>query len=497
MPAPMLPRSFAGLLAQLRGAFTAPTFVNFQVLVGGFLHSLGKHRVTDAIRAAGPSADKHYSVYFRFFSRARWCLDELGLLFLGIVIRVFGLSELTLVVDDTLTRRTGKKVALATMHADPLLTYKGRPFISYGHVFVVLAVHVSVPGWKTGWALPFMFRLYRGTQYGGRKDAPSDQRRERARRNAGKGSRARVRKTDEHVVDGVLERADAVEDHREPVPEAARRTKLQEAAEMVLLVAARFPSIRIRLVADHLYNGRAVLKTVHDEASNVAVIVRGRKDAALYELPPPPDGRRGRPRIKGERLPNPETWAADNPDAFECVTVSMYGRQVDLSVASYLGMAYRSLPGRLLRYIIVKDPAGIYTDDYYICTDVEIPLADVLKLYSQRWPIERAFQDCKQKLGIQDPEVQLPKSVRRSVPFGMMLYSLVMLWYLTSGRDGALGLPRYSDPWYIKEGRPSFNEILASFRRFGWSEPFLDPPSDGLPRQKIMADYMARVVAAA
>lgn len=497
MPDPMLPATFVALLAEFRPAFTAPMFANFQVLVAGFLHAVGKHRITDAIRAAGASASKHYSVYFRFFSRASWSLDELGLLLLGLVIRLFRLSELELVVDDTLARRTGKKVALATMHADPLLTYRGRPFISYGHVFVVLAVHVSVKRWPTGWALPFMFRLFRGTRHGGRKDSPSDQRRERGRRNAGKKQRTRVRKTDEHVVDGELQLGEVVEDTRAPLPETAQRTKLEEATEMILLVAKRFPKLRIRVVADHLYNGRAVLKTLHEQVDNVSVIVRGRKDAALYELPPPPTGQRGRPRVKGKRLPNPETWAAQNPNAFQRITVPMYGRHVDVLVGSYLGMAYRSLPGRLVRYIVVKDPAGIYKTDYYISTDIDLSVGDALRLYSHRWPLERTFQDCKQKLGVQDPEVQLPQSVRRCVPFGMLLYAFVMLWYLTAGHELASKLTRHDDPWYPKTGRPSFSEILASFRRLSWGDGISDLPCRDSTQRKSWVAYMARVVAAA
>jgi hypothetical protein len=307
-----------------------------------------------------------------------------------------------------------------------------------------------------------------------------------------------LRKTDEHVVDGQIHRGEAVEDRRKPLPETARKTKLEEAAEMILLVAKRFPQLRIRVIADHLYNGRAVLKTVHEEVDNVSVVVRGRKDAALYELPPPPTGRRGRPRTKGERLPNPEAWTLENAEAFELISVPMYGRHVDVLVGSYLGMAYRSLPGQLVRYIIVLDPAQIYTPDYYISTDIDLSVADALRLYSHRWPLERTFQDCKQKLGIQDPEVQLPRSVRRSVPFGMLLYAFVMLWYLTDGHELASKLTRHDDPWYPKSNtRPSFSEILASFRRLGWAEPFLDPPSERLSRQKIRAAYMARVVAAA
>ena len=66
----MLPLTFLGLLAEFRGVFTAPSFDNFRVLVFGFVHSLGRHGISDALRAAGPAADKQYSAYYRFFSRA-------------------------------------------------------------------------------------------------------------------------------------------------------------------------------------------------------------------------------------------------------------------------------------------------------------------------------------------------------------------------------------------------------------------------------------------
>ncbi len=42
----------------------------------------------------------------------------------------------------------------------------------------------------------------------------------------------------------------------------------------------------------------------------VEVTSRMRRDAALYEAAPPRTGKRGRPRLKGERLPTPPELAA-------------------------------------------------------------------------------------------------------------------------------------------------------------------------------------------
>ncbi|MBW2257458.1 MAG: transposase, partial [Deltaproteobacteria bacterium] len=379
MPPVMLPASFVSLLQRLRPVFTAPSFANFVVLIAGFVHALGGHRLTDALRAAGPAATKHYTTYYRFLSHGRWSLDELGLALIELIVETFEPGVVELVLDDTLTRRTGKKVALASMHADPLLKRSGgRPFMSYGHVFVVLAVHVKVLALgKTGWALPVMFRLFEGSSQGGRADSPSDALRRQQRRSQGKVVRQRIRKTDREVVDGKMRPCGSRPDEG-PLPAAVRPKKTHLGTELILRVAKRFPHLRFRVLADHLYNGKTVLHAVLSEVDNVHVVSRGRPNAALYEMPPPRrPGQKGRPRKKGERLLNPEQWAEAHPEAFRAVRVSMYGREVTLHVASFLGMAYRSLPGRLLRYVIAKDPGGIYRTSYILCTDTTLDDAEV------------------------------------------------------------------------------------------------------------------------
>ena len=476
MPDWILPASFISLLAQFEGLFTKPSFDNFQVIIAGWVHALGTHRISDVLRAAGATASKHYCSYYRFFSHNHWSLDELGLVLLDVVLRLLKVTEVELVLDDTLSRRKGKKVALGMMHADPLLKYKGRPFHSYGHVFVVLAVHVmSTKIAATGWALPFLFRLFESGKQGGQKDALSDHKRAANRQRHGVEPRQRRRLTDRTVVGG-----EVVDCEPQPdtglLPEAVRPTKLQLAAHMVLLVARRFPQVQFRILADHLYNGRNLICEVLSKVENISIVVRGQPNAVLYSLPPErKKGHRGRPRVRGELLPNPEQWAALHPRAFKPMVVSIYGKQVPVKVASYTGMAYRTLPGRLVRYVIVKDPQEIYKDAYLMSTDLSLSAEQVVEAYSRRWPLERTFQDCKQKLGMQQPQTQLPRSVRRTAPFAMLIYSLVVLWYITAGHQESRKLRTYRDPWYDNtQGRPSFSHMLATLRRQGWARGFPD-----------------------
>ena len=232
--------------------------------------------------------------------------------------------------------------------------------------------------------------------------------------------------------------------------------------------------------------------------SYLSIVVRGRKDADVYELPPERlPGTRGRPRTKGASLPNPVTWAAENAKKFQPMTVELYGRAVRVLVASYCGMPYRSLPGRLVRYIIVKDPEGIYRTEYFFTTDTTQPVSQALRMYSFRWPIERTFQDCKDKLGLQQPQVQLPGSVRRCAPFGMLVYSLVVLWYLADGHKLAATLRHHHDPWYPKPERPSFVQMLATLRRLSWAESLAAHDYQQAGSHSELAAYLIRVAAAA
>jgi hypothetical protein len=502
MPDAVIPATFIVLLSEFYTVFTSPTLENFKVLVIGAIHAIGKHRVSDIIRASGSIAHKHYCTYYRFFSHAHWDLDAVGLVLFELVCRFINDKTIECVLDDTLARRTGKKVALATMHADPLLKQKGKPFCSYGHVFVVLAVHIkSLSIARVGWALPFMFRLFESSKMGGQKHSPHQKRKEFWRRKEGKQIRQRYRLTDRKVENNkIVECPDAQPDNG-PLPDSLRPTKLQLAADMILKVATQYRNLKFRIIADHAYNGKCLFHNVLNQVGNVSFISRGNEDAALYKLPPKKTNKcgnkRGRPRVKGERLPTPKKWAEKHPEKFVDVTLDIYGHDVKVQVAHFDGMAYRTLPGRLIRYVIVKDPNGIYDSQYLMCTDTEMTAEQIVVAYSNRWPLELTFKETKQKLGLQDPQTKLPLSVRRTVPFSLLIYSLVVLWYLKDGYLLASKLSPIADPWYTKKPRPSFSDMLATLRRAGWRKIFVDPTWDNTLRSKILEDYITKIVVAA
>ena len=70
--------SFLAVLEVFRIVLTKPPFGNMLVVVCGWLLAQGPHAVTEALLRTGVAGRRHHEAYHRFFSRARWDPDALG-----------------------------------------------------------------------------------------------------------------------------------------------------------------------------------------------------------------------------------------------------------------------------------------------------------------------------------------------------------------------------------------------------------------------------------
>src|SRR4051812_7139386 len=148
-PGPTAPRSLAGLLAAFRPCFTAPTFQTFIGLVAGLIAQTRRRTVCGMLTGAGLDQVWHHSRAHRLFSNARWSGDALGLALADLIVaRLLPAdSALTVAVEDTLFKRSGKKVFGVAWHHDGAA--KGPKPIGFGNCWVVAghrgAAVVSVP----------------------------------------------------------------------------------------------------------------------------------------------------------------------------------------------------------------------------------------------------------------------------------------------------------------------------------------------------------------
>lgn len=240
--------TFPQLLQCFSTCFTSPSFDSFLQLMSGWVLNLGRHTVTGTVRASGAVRNKHICSFHRFFSRGRWNPDDVGLIVAGLIIALLDVHlPIRLIVDDTLGRHTGKRIAGASMHRDPLLSTIKRAAFHWGHVWVVLAIEVEL--FERRWALPVLCRLHRSKKRCAAEKRP-------------------------------------------------HRKTTEEARELVELLVTKYPDRSFQLLGDAAYTNSSLIK---DRPVNVTLIGRGRLDAVLYAPPPKRrPGQMGRPRVRGK-----------------------------------------------------------------------------------------------------------------------------------------------------------------------------------------------------
>ena len=160
-PGPIAPRSLAGLLAVFRPCFTAPTFQTFVGLVVGLIAQTRRRTVCGMLTGAGLDQVWHHSRAHRLFTNARWSRDALGLALADLIVaRMLPAdSALTIAVDDTLFKRSGKRVFGVAWHHDGAA--KGPKPIGFGNCWVVAGIVVQLSFLSRPVCLPVLARLWR------------------------------------------------------------------------------------------------------------------------------------------------------------------------------------------------------------------------------------------------------------------------------------------------------------------------------------------------
>src|SRR5260370_2981399 len=154
-----LPASLASLLAVFGPLFTAPSFRTFCGLACGFLSQAGRRSVCGMLAGAGLSRAWSHDRAHRFFARARWNPDELGLAVARLVVALLvpAGEPVTVAIDDTLFRRRGKKVWAASWFHDG--SAPGPAKTGYGNNWVIAAVVVKLPAVRRPVAIPVLAKL--------------------------------------------------------------------------------------------------------------------------------------------------------------------------------------------------------------------------------------------------------------------------------------------------------------------------------------------------
>jgi hypothetical protein len=239
--------------------------------------------------------------------------------------------------------------------------------------------------------------------------------------------------------------------------QAAAASTVTTAAALVTMLAGAFPGRTVHVAADAHYHGPAL----RGLPGNVTWTTRLPKNAVLYALAPPRVRKPGRPPRKGARL---GTWAQVAASAsWQRATVRIYGRDQGEDLAGVTCLWYGCLDVRTVRVILARDAA---TTLALVTTDLTAPAAGLLERYAARWGIEQAFADARNILGAGEARTRVRRAVQRTVPFALLVHTLVIIWYARHGYDRSdIDQRRAAEPWYPAKAGPAFEDMLTKLRR--------------------------------
>lgn len=401
------------LLSLMAGAFTKPSMILFSDLITAWVLLPGRHTITRLWLSMGEPRRAH-DAYHRFVREGRWQPRMLWRLLAREMVQLFcGMGDLFLDLDDTLFRKTGRKISGAGSFRDAVRSTRNRVVFAWGLNLVVLTLRVQPPWGGEPLGLPINLRLHR-------------------------------KKGDKSLLD--------------------------LAEEMVHEVASWFPERTLRLSADGFYAPLA-----GRNLPNTYLTSRMRRDAALYDPPAPRrKGQRGRPAKKGPRLPVLSQIAAQAPKWLQA-NVDIRGKAQPYLLYSRPVLWYNVCRDHLVLLVIVRDASGIQPDDYFFTDDLDGLAAAVASQYAGRWSIEDTFRSTKQFLGTEDPQTRVGDGPERAAVLGLWTYSAVWTWYVSfHGTERTWPtLPWYSrktTPSFI-DALAALRRVLWLHRIFATSDP--------------------------
>jgi hypothetical protein len=418
---PTLSAEYLTLILTFAPVFTKRVWQHVQVLLTGAILAPGKRTVTAALRVMGLSDNRHFQTYHRVLNRAVWSSLEVSRILLGMLVEAFApTGTVVLGIDETIERRRGGKIKAKGIYRDPVRSSRSHFVKASGLRWLSVMLLAPIPWAQRVWALPFLTIL-----------APS----ERYYQDRPRGHK-----------------------------------KVTDWARQALLQVRRWlPRRKLVVVADNTYAVIDLLSRLTQLANPVCMVTRLRLDAALYEPAPPREpGKRGRPRLKGARLPTLEHVLLDPEREWTATTVPDWYGQGQREVETTAGIAvwyHNGKPPLPIRWVLIRDPKGKFESRALLCTDVKATPLQIVKWFVLRWQVEVTFQEARVHLGMETQRQWSDLAIARTTPALLGLFSLVtLLAHPLASRDQLL--IRWA-AWYAKQW-PTFSDALAAVRYQLW-----------------------------
>jgi hypothetical protein len=412
-----------------------------------------------------PATRGHASSYHRLFSKARWSLLPLARVLAAMVLELVPADQPVLcAMDDHLVQRRGEHVYGRGRHCSAAGSTKG--LLVWGHRWVVLAILVKFPFSSRWWALPVLCALYRDRKTNGRE-------------------------------------------------KRRHKTPCLLARQLLAMLLHWFPDRRFIAIGDGGFASHDLARFAHRHRRRLTLIARAPGNLNLYALPKAHKPCRQtewkrrkynlRPRCRrGHKLRSPAKTveAARAGGSLPTQTLQWYGQsEKNLEIFSACGGWYHAYGKGIahlipLRWVYTCDPKKPRDQrkarDWFLCTDPNLTPKQIIEIFAKRWSIEVTFQELHAHLAIHTLRQHAARSVLRTVPWLMGLFSVVCVIFHQLWREGKNEALHHTPCYHKTEA--TFADALYAVRRSLWDSCLLKTMLQDAPRTKLTAAARRKLI---
>jgi len=425
----------------------------------------------------------NWSASYKVLSHSKWKTDELSwVLFDNALQFVRGNSPVILAVDDTLHRKTGKKVAGCAYARDPL----SPPFqanLVWGQRMLCVSMLVRSSATSAYRSLPLFYQhspvlKIAKKELDGLKRELKELEEEQKRLKDAPDVRGAKTGTLADRIATLNKRKKELNGELSTFMEQRKKSRISAVARDVIGKIRNYLDGRgqknrqIIVCADGSFANRAFL---YDVPHDTLMVCRCRNDLRLVR-PLSEEEKTGK-RLYGEQLPTPEMMHRDAGVAecsLECGVMHQHA-----------SVTYKSMQNVRWPTALKNQPCSIYaikgqyyrkygntqhTHPAFLVVTGNIGAAGVtpetlLEAYLLRWEIEVGFRDQKNWLGIGKAQVRNESSVKRTPAFMSACYSMLLMSSMKVFDDKRTEdfapLPKWRN---IAPLRPSIRDLVSLLR---------------------------------